>query len=141
MSHITDKDIQDNLKEWTTFIPNIIQKIHYSPEKPENNNIYVSDYDRKKVMLFENNRWEVEKWGSFSNLVIDNARDLCQKYQDKWIQEKRNIPQTHKRIDNFLNHTSNPLGNDFKQIQDLILTKLYTNSLNYKNPIKKYKII
>jgi hypothetical protein len=127
MSHLTDKDIQDSLKRWETCIPNLIEKVHYNPLKPENNNIYISNLKNKKVMLYENNKWETEESEEVLNDIIDKYTDLFEEFKLKLQDKGKNLERTNKRIDNILNHADKSDKKGLKTLKRHISNKLYTN--------------
>lgn len=62
LSHILkDHSFLDQcIKSITTAIPTIVAKIHYDPNKPENNNVQLKSSKRKAVMVYQDGAW-VEK--------------------------------------------------------------------------------
>ncbi len=38
----------------------VIVGIHFNKEHPENHNIYISDFNRDKVMIYKNEKWIIE---------------------------------------------------------------------------------
>jgi hypothetical protein len=129
ISHITDKDIQESLKEWEHCIPKLIEKIHYNPEKPENYNIYISNLNKKNIMLYENNHWETNDREEILDNIVDKYRDLYQEYKIKWENQNKNLFSTYKRINNFLNHSDETDVPGLRKIKDNITNKLYTYRL------------
>jgi hypothetical protein len=47
-----------------------IDGIHFNKDHPENQNIYISDINRGKVMIYKNEKWIIDNWDSvFPNLL------------------------------------------------------------------------
>jgi len=41
-----------------------IEGIHFNKDYPENQNIYISDFNRDKVMIYKNEKWFLDNWDS-----------------------------------------------------------------------------
>ena len=41
LSHLTDKDYVNSIKQVNFRVKDFIEKVHFNPEKPENMNIYI----------------------------------------------------------------------------------------------------
>lgn len=41
-----------------------IDGIHFNKDHPENQNIYISDINRGKVMIYKNEKWIIDNWQS-----------------------------------------------------------------------------
>ena len=39
-----------------------IEGIHFNKDHPENQNIYISDFNRDKVMIYKNEKWFLDNW-------------------------------------------------------------------------------
>jgi nucleoside-diphosphate-sugar epimerase len=39
-----------------------IDGIHFNKDHPENQNIYISDINRSKVMIYKNEKWIIDNW-------------------------------------------------------------------------------
>jgi len=39
-----------------------IEGIHFNKDHPENQNIYISDFNRDKVMIYKNEKWIIDNW-------------------------------------------------------------------------------
>jgi len=118
------------LKKWETCIPQLIEKIHYNPDKPENYNLYISNLNNKNIMLYENDKWNTNDRDEILDNIVDKYRNLYEEYKFKWKEEKKNYSRTFKRIDNFLAHSSGENTKDFNIIKTHISNKLYSNRIN-----------
>jgi len=130
ISHITEDDVRDSLKKWETCIPQLIEKIHYNPDKPENYNLYISNLNNKNIMLYENDKWNTNDRDEILDNIVDKYRNLYEEYKFKWKEEKKNYSRTFKRINNFLEHSSGENSKDFSIITTHISNKLYSNRIN-----------
>jgi len=129
ISHITEDDVRDTLKKWETCIPQLIEKIHYNPDKPENYNIYISNLNNKNIMLYENDKWNTNDRDEILDNIVDKYRNIYEEYKSKWKEEKKNYTRTFKRINNFLEHSSGENTKDFNIITGNISNKLYSNRI------------
>jgi len=129
ISHITEDDVRNSLKKWETCIPELIEKIHYNPDKPENYNIYISNLNNKNIMLYENDKWNTNDRDEILDNIVDKYRNIYEEYKSKWKEEKKNYTRTFKRIHNFLEHSSGENNKDFNIITGNISNKLYSNRI------------
>ena len=47
-----------------------IEGIHFNKDYPENQNIYISDINRGKVMVYKDEKWFLDNWDSQENIII-----------------------------------------------------------------------
>ena len=48
----------------------LLEGIHFNPNYPENHNIYLSDFNREKCMIFNNEKWILENYDNiYPNLI------------------------------------------------------------------------
>jgi hypothetical protein len=47
-----------------------IEGIHFNKDYPENQNIYISDINRGKVMIYKDEKWFLDNWDSQENIII-----------------------------------------------------------------------
>jgi hypothetical protein len=91
LSHLTDSDYKKCIKKVCFCVMNLIERVHYNPEKPENMNIYISNMKDKYLMVYEDGRW-----------LLKNKKEINRLYEDKelmleqWIEENKD-----PEMDNF----------------------------------------
>jgi hypothetical protein len=84
VSHLTDKDYRRCIKKVCYCVMNLIEKVHFNPDKPENMNIYISNMKDKYLMVYEDGKW-----------ILKNKKELGHLYEDKemmleqWIEDNK----------------------------------------------------
>ncbi len=64
-----------------------IDGIHFNKDYPENQNIYISDINRGKVMIYKNEKWIIDNWQSdFSHQPCFTRDNIFPNLLDKVIQ-------------------------------------------------------
>ncbi len=99
IDHLTNRDFYKALCKCVLAVPDLIQKIHYNPMKPENHNVFIKDINRGQAMVFDGEKW-VLKDGD--EIVEELVRDNEFRFQD-WIKDKnrKNHPKTIDKYEKF----------------------------------------
>ncbi len=67
----------------------LIKMIHFNNKVPENQNIYMNDYNRGLYMIHDGNQWNLRKDEEFIVFsVLEHVRDLFNEYNDEEFEEK-----------------------------------------------------
>ena len=96
VSHLTDADYKKCIKKVCFCVMNLIEKVHYNPEKPENMNIYISNLKDKYLMVYEDGKW-----------LLKNKKEINRLYEEKelmleeWIEENKD-PEMDKFFSRYL---------------------------------------
>jgi hypothetical protein len=123
VSHLTDEDYRRCIKKVCFCVMNLIEKVHYNPEKPENMNIYISNMKDKYMMVYEDGKW-----------LLKNKKEINHLYEEKemmleqWIEENKD-PEMDKFFSRYLD-----LKKDNKTMQ-LIQDELKLMMFNQKDKI------
>jgi hypothetical protein len=48
-----------------------VEGIHFNKEYPENQNIYISDFNRDKVMIYKDEKWFLDNWDNIYNELLE----------------------------------------------------------------------
>jgi hypothetical protein len=84
LSHITDKFKTQLLKIPYVMIPKLIEAVHFNNEKPENNNIALTNKKDNRLMVFKDNKWiHQNKKEVISDLMDSNYFILDDHYDIK----------------------------------------------------------
>ena len=59
VSHLTDEDYKRCIKRVNHCVKNMIETVHFNPEKPENMNIYISNIKDKYIMVYDGANWNL----------------------------------------------------------------------------------
>ncbi len=76
MDHISDSDMYACLRSCVLSVPNLVQKIHFDPNVPENHNIYINNIKTGYAMVYNGKQWELKD----RNEMIEN---MIYKYEFK----------------------------------------------------------
>jgi len=96
VSHLTDADYRRCIKKVCFCVMNLIEKVHYNPDKPENMNIYISNLKDKYLMVYEDGKW-----------LLKNKKEINRLYEEKelmleeWIEENKD-PEMDKFFSRYL---------------------------------------
>ena len=96
VSHLTDADYKKCIQKVCFCVMNLIEKVHYNPDKPENMNIYISNLKDKYLMVYEDGKW-----------LLKNKKEINHLYEDKelmleqWIEENKD-PEMDKFFSRYL---------------------------------------
>ena len=90
IKHLKYKDYVDILSSKYMCVPNLIEKIHFDSEHPENKNIKYTNKKFPLLKIMKDNKWQfVNKKNELLNLIDDKCFLLKEKYYK--ILEKKNI--------------------------------------------------
>ena len=118
-SHLTEKDFVSAIKKVNFCVKNIIEKIHFNPEKPENMNIYISNLKDKYMMMYEDGNWNIK-----NKTEIERVYDDKEMLLDDWLdREQHKYPDLK---DKFMRYINNKEDDDtLNMIKDDIKIMLY----------------
>ena len=115
LDHVTDKVIIECMDNVTNHIPLIIERIHFDPEHPENNNIKVPN---KKLphasVMSKKGSWKLVILNDAISSMINNAYNLL----DKTFQEKEHLFSNNQKI-HFKHFQSKYEDGDKKTIKEI----------------------
>ncbi len=99
VSHLTTEDYIGFYKKVNHCVKQMIEKIHFNPEKPENMNIYISNMKDKYITVYDGSNW---------NLANKNE-ELTRLYEEKemmleeWLESNPN-PILKEKFVKYLNN-------------------------------------
>jgi hypothetical protein len=70
----------------------ILKIIHFNPEYPQLSNIYISDINREKFMIFENGEWKLtpsDKIPEVIDKIVLYTNDVEQFFREKYPDNKK----------------------------------------------------
>ena len=77
ISYLTDADYYSLLGRNLMSIPKMIEKIHFNEDRPQNQNIYISNIKNKYAMLYDGSEWSLtSKDETIHNLIVENETRL-----------------------------------------------------------------
>ena len=83
LSHINDDIYAKILNKGFKSVQNFVEYIHFDRNKPENNNVYISNMRDKHVLIYDGENWKLkEKDEILQQLVDDKTEILSDKFDE-----------------------------------------------------------
>ena len=104
IKHLKYKDYVDILSSKYMCVPNLIEKIHFDSEHPENQNIKITNKKEPYLKIMKNNKWQfVNKKNELLNLIDDKCFILKEKFYKILKKKKYNITENQReKIEEFM---------------------------------------
>lgn len=107
-------------------IPNLVKKIHFDTEHPENHNIYLPNIRKKYINVYENGNWTIKSLTDMLDKIILDYEIIL----EEWLESKG----TNSLIANFEKYLSMKKDPKItKTIREEIKLLLYNNRNIVKN--------
>lgn len=100
ISHLTENDYIQSLKQVNHCVKHLIERIHFNPEKPENMNIYISNLKDRYIMVYEEGNWNIKNKAS----EIDSLYNSKELMLEDWINEQYKYPELKEKFDKYVNN-------------------------------------
>jgi len=94
VSHLTDRDYQRAFNRASMCIPQILKKVHFDPEKPENHNVVISSMNNKYIKLHDGQKWNLRDREETVEDLFADAEDLLETKLESWQEEEN--PKSEK---------------------------------------------
>ena len=86
VTHLTTEDYIGIYKKVNHCVKQLIEKIHFNPEKPENMNIYISNMKDKYITVYDGSNWNLaNKTEELERLYEEKERML-----EEWLETNPN---------------------------------------------------
>jgi len=105
LDYITDKDILDCMnKKYSSIILLLIEKIHFDPEHPENNNVQIPNIKLPYVKIMNIKlEWELRKKKDIFHSMVENTYNiLCNKFHELDVNKQQpflDFQEKYKNMD------------------------------------------
>ena len=84
LSHLTDNDYLKIMNKGFKSVPKLIEAIHFNPDKPENQNVYIPNIKNNYVMAWDGKNWNLrarddvldDMYDDNSNILLDKLEQL-----------------------------------------------------------------
>ena len=132
----------DNRSNGYKFITDVVKSIHFNPTYPEFNNIYISDINREKCMVFDGKNWKLlylDKENNIISEIIEKTISYSHENNDfikKTYKNHKNIKNIENRV-NIIEKTLNKCDND--NIIELIDENEENSSIKTQKILKEYQ--
>ena len=126
ISHLTEKDYVSCIKKVNFCVKNLIERIHFNPEKPENMNIYISNLKDKYLMIYEDGNWNIKHKTELDMLYEEKEMLL-----EEWLDEEQDkYPELKDKFIRYLNNKEN--DETLNMIKDEIKLMMYNSKKSIK---------
>ena len=88
VSHLTDRDYQRAFNRASMCVPQILEKIHFDPEKPQNHNVYISSMNNKYIKLHNGERWNLRDREETLEDLFADAEYMLENKLETWQDEE-----------------------------------------------------
>ena len=129
-SHLTERDYRTCIKDCNHCIKTLIEKVHFNKDKPENMNIYISSIKGNYVMVYKDNRWQIQN----KKEHIDDLYNYNEVVLENWYDDyKETYPHI---IQSFQRYLKNKDANQsINSVKEEILVMLYNKRKLLNNMI------
>ncbi len=119
LKHLRSRDFTKLLDGIYNAVPKLIEKIHFDPKHPENQNIKYTNHKSPYLKIMKDDKWQlVNKKHELLDLIDNKCFMLKEKYYAILEKKKYNINDNHRdKIEKFIKEYSEE---DKKMIIDLI---------------------
>jgi len=131
LSHLTSKDIYSCLSKNVFCAAELIEKIYFNKDKPENHNICLTNLKTPYISVFDGTNWNIKK----KVIAFDDLLDQCENTFTDFVAEwNGKYPATVLKFNKFLDRIYDDTDLLRKNIYEDLTYKLYNNSkkLNIK---------
>lgn len=136
LSHITDENYRVILNKGFKSVPQLVEYIHFNENKPENQNIYISNMRDNNVLVFDGKDWLLKERNDILQEMIDEKTDTLNEKFDELI--KTLDEGTIKKFNRFLNEKDNDNVNVTAKIKKELKLMLYNKKLIKEVPRGHY---
>tara|TARA_B110000467_G_C18245189_1_gene437031 strand:+ start:276 stop:917 length:642 start_codon:yes stop_codon:yes gene_type:complete len=121
-SHLTPMDYVQCLKKCNLCVKNLIERVHFNENKPENMNIYISNIKGNYAMIYKGDKWQIVN----KQEQIDYLYDCNEVVLETWYDDYKNqYPEIIKSFQKYLKNKDE--SNVINRVKEQILLMLYNN--------------
>ncbi len=88
VSHLTDRDYQRAFNRAAMCVPQILEKVHFDPEQPQNHNVYISSMNNKYIKLHNGKRWNLRDREETLEDLFADAEYMLENKLETWQEEE-----------------------------------------------------
>lgn len=133
LSHLTNSDYLKIMNKGFKSVPKLIEAIHFNPEKPENQNVFIPNLKNNYVMVWNGEKWVLTpRKDVIDDMYEDKSNMLFEKMEE--LQDDSIKPHVIKKFKRFMNNKeADTIKNKIKDEIKLILynnkDKIYLNTI------------
>ncbi len=133
ISHLTSIDYKEAINQVNNATLDLIKRIHFNPNKPENMNIYIPNIKDKYIVLFKENTWQIQTRNKEIDDLMEDKYLLLQEWyntnMNKVSQDEYNIlKKNFERFDENINDT---------KIRNIVKNEIIMFLYNKRNMVLK----
>jgi len=124
LDYISDTDILDCINtKYSSIIPLLIEKIHFDPEHPENNNIQIPNKKLPHVKIMNSKlEWELRNKKNTIHSIVENGYNiLCKKLQEKYHELDINKQQQFRDFQSKYEESDKDTIKDIKEKVEILI--------------------
>jgi hypothetical protein len=122
--HINDEFLIDCITGEVNGVRNLIEKIHFSDDAPENNNVRMKSLKRNLVEVVKNNEWTIKNTNdAIETMISKSGRLLHKTYQDSGLYQ-RELDEFDDRLSTFLRTVVDKDSKQYKALRSRVLACL-----------------
>ncbi len=126
-SHLTDKDFLAIVNRVTYCVMDMIEKVHFNPNKKENMNLRLTNLKDNLMMVFEKDNWTTK----YKNDVLETLYVEKEMEIEDWIREEQyKYPNAKQKFDRYLNNKES--DETMNKVKDDIKLMMYNKTREYK---------
>lgn len=129
VSKLTDRHFLKAINKMCLSVPTMIRDVHFNPNMPENQNIYISNMRNGYVMVYNNEtkNWDARPRGEMiDKLINDREYDI-----QEWLGEGEKYPKAMQKFNEYIEKKEE--DGVQKMIKEEIELVLYNNRNMIKN--------
>ena len=123
LSHITENFKNQMLKIPFVSIPKMIEEVHFSDKKPENNNIKLTNKKEKYVKVYQGDKWIFKDRKSTIKQLMDDKYTIIDNHyeESKENSKPKKVDNQYKKFKNMYNDGERDLHNEIRVDCELLL--------------------
>ena len=102
LTHLKDKDYIKFLSHSNFCVPHMIKKLHFDPKKPENHNIYISNLKNNYIMVYDDDKWNIQDRNEIIHDMIEDNTNILEDKIENWLETGKQYPQIMKKFNRYL---------------------------------------
>ena len=121
MSHITEKFKDQMLKIPFIAIPKMIEEVHFSDKKPENNNIKLTNKKENYVKVYQGDKWIFKDRKATIKQLMDDKYMIIDNHFEESKEEPKHVESQFDKFKELYNNGDKDLHNEIRVDCDLLL--------------------
>jgi hypothetical protein len=121
VSHLTTEDYIGFYKKVNHCVKQLIEKIHFNPEKPENMNIYISNMKDKYMTIYDGQNWNLAN----KNIEMQRLYEEKEQMLEEWLDSNPN-PLLKEKFERYLSNKES--DECFQYIMEEIKLMMYNKT-------------